>query len=271
MRVFLNERSFPEKSSEPENVFATLSELTYISGLAKKISNNQHVRRSRELKNREVISGTSLVEYIISLGNHPDPKKRNFKSLFLELFAKGPFISTVHEDADSVVDVNNQCLKNSCFDEASSCRTGAAVISVEASDAPMGDFISIESSIFGRRKILNITTLEQINRLFWVYQSNEKHDIPKDVIVNGEAHSAMLLSDMEAQSLLSNGIMIGKCIFNKIGEQWYKFHCHEKNIYHGFPIVVKTPYKEFSAARILFEEILSNSDGQLFEELLNIR
>ncbi|MFZ6751979.1 hypothetical protein ACO0KY_01290 [Undibacterium sp. Dicai25W] len=271
MKVFLNERSIPEKAIDPQEIYIALNKLIHIAANIKKISNNQQIKRDRDLKNKEVLVGQSLVEYIIALGNHPDPNRKKVKALFLELFAKAPFLSGFHDDNQTITDLQGQCLKYSCFDDASACRTGAAVISAEVTGQPTDLYISIKSSMFGQRKILNISNIDQLNNMLWVYQSNEKHEIPKDFIVDGEIYSAMQLSNDEAQRVLSNGVMIGKCVFNKVGGQWYKFHCHEKNIYHGFPITVKTPYKDFSSAHILFEEIQSNEDGQLLEELLVIR
>lgn len=271
MKIFLNERSIPERSTNPNDVYAALSSLVHLAAAVRKISNNQQIRRHRYLKDKEVLVGKSLFDYIVGLGKDPDPNIRKLKILFLQLFAKAPFLEFVHKDGEQVTDVAGNCLKDSCFDDASSCRTGAAVISASVANEVAERYFYTISSVFGPRKILNIYDISELEKMSWVYKSNEKHDIPKDVIVAGEVHSAMQLTDDQAQNLLSNGVMIGRCIFNKINNQWYKFHCHEKNIYHGFPIDVKTPYKEFSAARILFEEIIINEDGQLLEELLDIR
>lgn len=271
MRVFLNEQSIPEKSTNPEELYTILNKLIQLSASIKKISNNKQIQRHRDLKDKEVIIGKSLIDYIIDLGKSSDPHRRNVKALFLQLFAKAPFLTGFHDVHQTITNTEGKCLKNSCFDDASSCNTGAAVMSAEILGEMNNSQIFVHSSIFGKRKILNINNSEQLNSMIWIYENNGKHDIPKDFIVNGEVHSAMHLTKEEAQNILSNGIMIGKCVFNKVGEQWYKFHCHEKNIYHGFPITIKTPYKDFSSAKILFEEIFSNEDGQLFEEFLNIR
>lgn len=271
MKVFLNERSIPEKVSDSDEIFTVLSRLIHLAAAARKMSNNQNIQRHRDLKYKEVLTGMSLLDYIMALGKHADPNKRKLKTLFLELFAKAPFLVGFHSDGETITDGEKNCLKYSCFDDASACRTGAAVISAQVSANEEDSYLIIESSIFGQRKILNIKTIEQLNQIIWIYESNDKHDIPRDIIVDGETHSAMHLNSDEAQLLLSNGIKIGKCIFNRHGDQWYKFHCHDKNIYHGFPIDVKTPYKEFSQAKILLEEIGVNADGQLFAELLEIR
>jgi hypothetical protein len=271
MKAFLNEQSFPERSNQPDEIFSILYKLTQIAGIVKKIANNQNIRRSRDLKNREVLVGKTLGQFIIELDKHSDPNRRKVKQLFLEIFSKAPFLSGAHAEDQEILDEKGKCLKFSCFDDASACRTGAAVISVEAPQSSTSPYVLIDSSVFGRRKILNIDCIQQAEQLLWVYKNNDKHDIPKDFLVNGEVHSAMHLSEVDAQQVLTNGVKIGRCIFNRVGEQWYKFHCHEKNVYHGFPIAIKTPYKEFSAARILFEEITSNEDGQLFEDLLDIR
>jgi hypothetical protein len=271
MKIFLNERSIPEKSLDSQEIYEALSRLICIAGMAKKLSNNQQIQRHRDLKYKEVLVGKSLLEYIIELGNDADPKKRQVKALFLELFAKAPFLVGFHNGEETVTNLENECLKNSCFDDAIACKTGAAAISAaNPKEIQSLDFL-VRSSVFGQRKILNITTVEQLISMLWVYESNEKHDIPKDVIVEGEIHSAMPLSKEDAQRLLSNGVMIGKCVYNKVGEQWYKFHCHEKNIYHGFPINVRTPYKDFSTARIIFNEIGNNVDGQILADLIETR
>lgn len=271
MKVFLNERSIPEKARNAEEIYSVLSELIVLAAESKKISNNQQIQRHRELKNREVLPGKTLIEFINELGNHSDPQKRKVKALLLELFAKAPFLVGFHNEEQHINDTQGNCLKGSCFDDASACRTGAAVISAPVTDEFKPPYLSIESSIFGQRQILNITTRDQLQKTLWVYEINDKHEIPKDIVVEGETYSAMQLSKEEAQQVLSNGIKIGKCIFNKLGSQWYKFHCHDRNIYHGFPVNIRTPYKEFSAARILFDDIGTNQNGQLLEELLEFR
>lgn len=271
MKIFLNELSIPKKISDVNELYEILNRLIVIAGLSRKICNNQQIQRHRDLKNTEVLPGKTLLEFVMELGQHKDPSKRKIKAVFLEIFAKAPFLTGYHSDEQSITDLKSQCLKGSCFDDASATRTGAAVISAEHSGTPSTPHIEVISSVYGKRKVLNIFSRDQLEKLIWKYESNAKHEIPKDFLVSGETHSAMHLTDEEAQKILSNGVMIGKSIFNKVGDQWYKFHCHENNIFHGFPINVKTPYKEYSLAKILYGNIEKNEDGQLFEELLEFR
>jgi hypothetical protein len=189
MKVFLNERSIPERAADPEEVYSALSKLINIAGAVRKVSNNRQIQRHRDLKDKEVLVDKSLLQYIIELGSNTDPNKRKLKALFLELFAKAPFLTGFHNDEQSISNLNGECLKNSCFDDASACRTGAAVISAQVLGNPQDTFLIVESSVFGRRKILNIATIEQLEGILWIYESNEKHDLPKDLLVNGEIHS----------------------------------------------------------------------------------
>jgi hypothetical protein len=266
MKIFINERSFPERADNEDDVANALEILVRMSEGAKKLCNNHPFKRHRDLKSKEVMPGLSLSEFIISLDKSRDPKKRNLKSLFLRLFSNGPFLEGNHVD-DSIVDTDGTCFKNSCFDDAAASETGAAVMSAGGSSANL--YIDIISSKYGKRKILNLTSTNQISEMTWIYQANPKHEIAKDRSVCGEVYSAMTLSEAEAQKLLTNGFKCGKSVFNKAGDQWFKFHCHEKNLYHGFPINVRTPYRDYNSACQIFDVIGKNNEGQIFLELLS--
>lgn len=270
MRLFLNDLSIPENVDDSESVYRSLVNLIEMAEAAKSLSNKKPVRRHKDIKYKQVMPGVSMIEFIINLGKSSDPKKRDAKQLLLELLTKAPFLNFPHEDGSAINEPSGQCLKNTCFNEASSCRTGAGTLSIDG-EVFKSEFIDIVSSLFGTCKVLNLTSVEQIKNLAWNYDENEKHRLKEDKFVDGEKHSAMLLSSKEAQFLLTNGVKFGKSVFNRLGEQWYKFHCHDKSWYHGFPIDVQTSYKEFSAAQILFNNIGQNEEGQIFGDMIAVR
>jgi hypothetical protein len=261
MRVYLNEKSVVHLTSEQEAV-AVLTNISLSVPLAHAISNNQHIQRHRELKSKEILPGISLGEFVQKLLNDSDGAKRKIASAFLILFSKGPFMKSAHPEPSTIVDESGRCLRESCFDPASSERTGAAMISF----APPSEqtLVQVRSSIFGPRKLVSIHNPAQMKNLVWQYEENKKHDILEDRTVNGKVHSAMLLPEEIAKDALRNGVMFGRSVYNKVGEQWYKFNCHGNNLFHGFPISLKPQTKELMAAVRFVSEGPVNRDGQVF-------
>jgi hypothetical protein len=267
MRIYINEYSFSRAFGSRDEINNLLKQLVQVSQSAKRLSNNEAPRRHRDLKLKEILPGLTLENYLHEIGKHSSPKVRTLKQLFLETFAKAPFLVFAHGSDDSVMGEEQICLKGSCFDDAAASDIGAAVISI--ADEENQAFYQIDSSIHGQRKVLNLSTVEQVDENVWVYESNPKHEISKDLLVDGETYSAMDLSLEDSQKLLSNGIKCGKSVYGKKNGKWYKFHRHMNNRFHGFPVIIRVPYKDYIFACQLHEKIGENAGGQIFSELLS--
>lgn len=262
MEIFVNDHSFSDPLPDSSSARAALEEMTKIAALAIELSNGRPIKRTRNLKNAEILANKSLIVFIIELTK--EPKYQKVAALFLDFFAKAPFVEGHHQEVDSsVVDVSGICVKGTSLDEASSLYIGAAVISLTQAD---GLYLKINSSRFGIRNILNLSCSKITSSLIWRYDDNPKHRILKDKMVNGEIHSAMKLDLQSCQRTLSNRLLVGNSVYSRVDGQWYKFNCHKDNLFHGFPINVKTSYKDFATASRVFDRVGINAQGQLLWE-----
>lgn len=262
MEIFVNDHSFSAGLPDSPSACAALEEMTKIAALAIELSNGRPIKRTRKLKEARILSDKSLIELIVELTK--EPKYQKLAALFLDFFAKAPFVESFHQEVgSSVVDSSGLCVKGTSLDEASSLYFGAAVISLTHIEE---NFFKINSSKFGVRSILNLSCAKKMSALIWRYEDNPKHRISKDKMVNGEIHSAMQLDLQSCQRALSNGLLIGSSVYNRVGDQWYKFHCHKDNFFHGFPINVKKSYKDFATASRVFDRLGVNAQGQLLWE-----
>jgi len=266
MKTYINERSLPNNLSTADQAFEILEQVVLMAPFAITISNNQVIGRHRELANQIILPGITLIDFVRSLLKDKNRKRADVGSAFLRLFVKGPFIEFVHEEKDSIKDCAGLCMKGSCFDEAASQKAGASLLSFKDTSSPQSTSYTINSSRFGARKIRNFYEVTQIKESCWIYESNPKHALKEDKVIDGVVHSAMRLPDALAQRILTNGVMCGASVFNRHDGVIYKFHNHEGNKFHGFPISIKTPYKDFTTASKILNLIGDNVDGQVFSE-----
>ena len=186
----------------------------------------------------------------------------------MQLFVSGPFLRSCHSKNDTIEDSQKNCLRDSCFDAATAERAGALAISFKGPHVSGGDYFHVISSVFGSKKIKMIRDLSDLSGLPWVFESNQKHNLQKDKLVNGKIHSAMLLSDKDAQSALTNGVMYGRSVYNKFNGQWYKFNRHRDNLFHGFPIDLKVQSAELMSAVKFMNTIVENREGHVFGDAI---
>lgn len=269
MLTYINEKSFPENIVTEEELLNVLEEIVLMAPIAQMISGDQLIRRHKNLHNRILGDGRTLCEFIACICSHKNRKYADRSSVFLRMFLKGPFVKSHHtEIEDSITFDNGICLKESSFDEASSLPSGSVMLSFKALEDPSPRFV-INSSKFGRKVIPNFNKKNEIEKFIWKYERNPKHEITEDKSVKGKVHSAMELDDATAQLILTNGVKVGKSVFNFHEGQWYKFHCHNENKYHGFPISESTNYQDFVIARKILSSIGINKSGQILGDEYN--
>jgi hypothetical protein len=268
MKIFVNELSFNGELENRDEAFSALKKLSEIASEAKKQGNGGDIFRHRDLKNRKLIGDVTIIEYLNSLHREEDPKKRTTLDVFLRIFAKAPFVSNAHGENDEIIDSNGNCLKTTCFDDASGSCCGSAVLSLMPNKYFHHHEISVKSSIHGELKILNLTDLAKTQDQTRTYEAHTKHARKCDGFVDGEIHSAMDLNDNEAQHVLTNGILIGKSVFNLFNERWYKFHPHGNGKFHGFPIKDNSNLHELSLAKKFLTSHGGNQHGQVDINLL---
>lgn len=263
MITFINETSFPANLQTEEEVVSTLETLVRMAPYAQTISGKNVIRRHRDLHNQEILPTITLREYIARLRTHKNRKFADRSEAFLRMFSRGPFVEPKHtQEGDYVNDIKGQCRKGSCLDDASSYDFGAALISFINEREPEERVVAI-SSKYGTKTIPNFSSVEKIQSFCWVYEPNPKHELKADKNVNGVVHSAMPLSKELAQRVLTNGVKIGKSVFGVHQNQWFKFHCHEGNRYHGFPVEDRRQLSDLGLAQKILGAAEPNSQGQV--------
>ena len=194
---------------------------------------HNNVLRTKELKNKRLTKDNTIYDLFLVLQKSKIPEDRKLLSRLLIGFIKGPFIdmSTLEgEYSLNGADISYSAL---AYCVSSPCTQGVISPNLKGMKSDLSVTCSKSQIV-----IKNYYSLEQIELATWKYESNPKHEIPKDIIVNGNVWTKMALSDDQAQALLSRSIKIHsrRCSFAKYGEQWYQFYNHEANQFHGFPI-----------------------------------
>lgn len=206
---------------------------------AQNISESSNIRagnlilRTEQLKNKYITQDKTIYDFFLLLQKSKVPEDKKLLALLLASFVKGPYIKLPVDDHATVFDEEN--IEQSALSYCVCNPITRAVVSPNIEGWQKDLTVKIASSF---KTIRNYFCSEQIDSETWKYESNPKHDIPKDIIVNGNVWSKMDLSDKQAQKLLSKSIKIShrRCSFAKHDEQWYQFYNHENNLYHGFPI-----------------------------------
>lgn len=248
--------SFPDIEKAKVALLSHAKNIVASSGLRA----NNLVLRTEELKNRHLTGEATIYEFFLSLRESKSPEDKKLLNLLLSSFVKGPYIVIPTHDEEFTL--SGEGMGHSALSYCTSSPYTLAVISPDLSGW-QSDLLLRNS----KEKIVikNYYCEAQIDSETWKYESNPKHEIPKDIIVKGNVWSKMSLSDKEAQVLLSKSIKIkGKrCSFAKDGEQWYQFYNHGANLFHGFPI--NNPGNDRDLNRI--ERFMSDNDcrccGQL--------
>lgn len=201
---------------------------------SKKITGEKTIYRTAELKNRLITKDKTIVDMFYDLRNGDIPEDRSLVSFLLLSFIKGPYISCPEEKCDIIL--NETKANGSALHYCSENTITRGVISPD-----IDEFRNDSITIYKKHAISvnNFYSIDQIKEAEWVYEANPKHIIPHDIIVNGNVWSKMPLDDDLAQKVLSSSIRIKgrRCTFALHNKQWYQFYNHDKNLFHGFPIV----------------------------------
>jgi hypothetical protein len=264
MIVYINDRSLSAQFTDREEALRRLKDLAAMEESALDFSNLNPVRRTRMLADILILPNTTLRMFLFELAASNNPADRDASAFFLSFFVRGPYCTETHNANDTIVDEAGICQKQTCVEDAITNFGGAALLSIKRPGEL--DFKIFTSSIFGAKRLRNFTSALLLKDAIWNYDSNQKHERKKDALVEGLLHSAMDLDDETAKVVLRNGVLSGKSVFSKFGEQWYKFHRHTNNAYHGFPIVPKTPPKDFSIAAKFMSTAGVNTHGQFYAD-----
>jgi hypothetical protein len=264
MKVYINDCSIEGQADTEVEAVDILWVLAKTVTESKNISYENKAFRTREMGFKEIVVGVSVKEVLVRASRS---KRQSDKVKFvLEVLLKYPFSESLHvQDGDAVRTAEGNCLKNTCFDSASGSVSGALVVSAEKSGAFAAETVSLESSIFGPRVVLNAWSEDRVKQLSWVFDHNAKHRSDERV-ERGVIVSAMDLSGADAQKVLTNGIMVNERVYGQHCGKWYQFHRHEAGLYHGFKIdkLAENNPRHMKALKV-FNSLDSKECGQVFD------
>lgn len=235
MKLFLNDVSISSQAQNFEQAKNIIKEMIIAFSHAKSIASEKKGYITKSLKNKYITHDMSIHDIIFKLDTKNSDEEK-LRKLMIEVLMKRPHCEDKHINLnDTIEDKLKTCLKETCFDDASSSVCGSLVISAKGWTFSDTTNIEIKSSIYGKKIIMNYSSSSDIDKILRKYEHNEKHQ-KETRFLNGEEASAMDLSDSEAQIALCNGILIGKKIYSFFKGNWYQFHPHDSNIplYHGF-------------------------------------
>jgi hypothetical protein len=235
MQLCVNERAFEGSCKTKDEAITTLLGLIDNINQTDRIRGGGPIRRTEDLKERMVQSDLSIFDFFLNLQKSTSPRDKDLAKRMLLILVKGPYISDFSA-IDRLSSDDGRCLLKSslhyAFDRYESC----ALVSPENSNFS-SESITL-TSYNDSCDISNFPNIRSINKSTWIYEKSPKHDLPKDIIVDGNVWSAMPLSDAEAQLVLSNSIMTvnKRCTYSCYQGTWYQFYNHQSNLFHGFPI-----------------------------------
>ncbi|EKN4026665.1 hypothetical protein NUF78_001219 [Yersinia enterocolitica] len=260
MKLYVNDCSFNGQAKSREEAVGILIEVVKIFYHCKTFCCAKKSSIHPEVKNAKIWDEITILEILHDMKNYEKDKKR----AILEVFCRSPHYSkNKHIDGETIQDLDGNDLSGTCFDSASISKCGAIVVSAKNSDKYNDYDIEVQSSISGRRKIINLTRYSDSLNVNWIYEPNPKHkklplDLGKFIV------SEMDLNINEAQNALTNGVFVSKKVISKYKDTWYCFPYHEESVFHGYKITLK----QNDTVHSLVDEILNRVNyeprGQIF-------
>lgn len=264
MKVYINELSLVGQAGDNDEAMLILFNLASAVAKTRGISFEQKAYRSRTLGDRLVTGGATVKEVLFSSSSKALIKDERQRKFILEVLLKKPYSESNHVgEHDTIVDGSGSCLKETCFDGAASCVGSPLTISAQKCDSYKIASTQIYSSIWGEKTVLNVTDDSGLGEVFWIFEHNPKHRLTA-YSASGESISAMDLCAAEAQIALSNGIMIDSRVYSYFNGDWYQFHCHDSNKFHGFKISLEENNVEHMKARNISQSLGDLPYGQVF-------
>lgn len=264
MRLFINDTSIVSQADSYESAKTILKNmlLTFIE--AKSLASEKKGYITKNLKDKNITPSLTIQEIVYKLDKRI-AEEAKLKALMIEVLMKRPFVTNYHiNEVDRIFDDQNNSLKESCFDDASGSNCGSLVVSAINYHYSNNEIIQVNSTIFGIKKIMNISSIHGVKMLERIYEYNEKHQ-SETRFLNGEEASAMDLNPAEAQIALTNGILIGKRVYSFHRGTWYQFHPHRENVFHGFKLkCLAENNTDHSLANSLFSTFLGLEQGQVY-------
>lgn len=264
MKVFINDRSIVGQAADLDDAMGILSSLAALVVRSNNVSFRKCAYRTRALADRAILGDLSVRQVLIESVSRARAIDERQRKLAIGVFLRQPFAESIHtRPADSIIDDSGDCLKETCFDNAASSIGSPLAISAGGCNSYKDPELVINSSIYGRKTVLNVSDERALGKLLWVFEHNPKHRL-QEYQAAGEEVSVMDLSPDDAQLALSMGIKVNSRVYSNFGGGWYQFHCHEGNLYHGFKVKLKQNNPDHEVAFRLWRQVGVDFHGQVF-------
>jgi len=265
MRLYVNELSFEGQAKDEEDALALLLELVKTIETCQSITHNKGYIQKEKIKGAKIFGEITVGEFIIKQFKVL-PHETSKLTMILGILLKGKEYNPNKHTDGSIVDATHNDLKGSCLDAASISKCGAVIVSLSNSSFSQ-KMIDVDSSISGKRQLLNITSAVEAAQLAWVYEPNLKH---KSRSINTYKYviSPMDLNQDQAQHVLSNGVFINKRVYsyNSANDSWYCFPLHTELHHHGYKIDMQENVSEHSLAKKILSRVEFQMRGQIFAD-----
>ncbi|WP_339498084.1 hypothetical protein [Pseudomonas silesiensis] len=264
MKVYINELSLVGQAADNDEAMGILFNLASAVAKTRGISFEQKAYRSRTLGDKLVTGEATVRDVLFSSSNKALIKDERQRKFILEVLLKKPYSESNHVDQkDSITNASGSCLKDTCFDGAASSVGSPLTVSAQNCHSYQLASTQIYSSIWGEKRVLNVTDESGLSEIVWIFEHNPKHRTAA-YSASGESVSAMDLCESDAQSALSNGIMVDSRVYSYFNGEWYQFHCHQGNKFHGFKIDLEKNNVEHMKALNISESLMNLPYGQIF-------
>lgn len=264
MKVYINERSIDKQAETLDEAIEILSQLAKTVVQSRGIAYESKAYRTRCFSDRLIMPDLSVKEVLVKSSEIKSAADEVARKLTLETLLKRPFTEPRHTgELDEIKCSKQECLKDSCIDDAAESLSGSLLISAIKNPRHSYTSISYTSSIYGHKTSINLWNEEMLHAITWKYEHNEKHHTQARIL-NGEEASEMDLNLLQAQKTLTNGVKVNNRIYGYCNGSWYQFNRHTNNNYHGFKIALKSNFPDHDIASKLLAALNYNECGQVF-------
>jgi hypothetical protein len=242
MDVSVNDLSFKGRFTSSNEIEACVHHFQNVVQVAEELTGYKPVRRTRGLADRMLTPSDTIRSYMNHLHTTGSVADSKLLLNILLAFVKGPFIEEQEFDAQvrGTTSICGEIIDNTALHACFSRRDESihAVISVTASPYDSVSDIYVSGPACNNVPVMNFVSKHHCLSLLRHYDSNEKHELRADKMVDGKVHTKMDLSSTDALRCLINGMQVlgDRYVYGFYHEKWYEFRPHTEGRYHGFPI-----------------------------------
>ncbi|PQK88862.1 hypothetical protein [Pantoea ananatis] len=242
MDISINDLSFKGQFTSSSEIEACVHDFQNVVQVAEELAGYEPVRRTRGLADRMLTSSNTIRSYMNHLYTTGSAADAKLLQKILLAFVKGPFIGEPEFNANirgaisSCGEIVDDTALHACFSRSD--ESVHAVISVTASPYDSVSNIYVSGPECKNVPVMNFVNKQQCLSLLRHYDSNEKHELLADKMVDGKVHTKMDLSNTDALHCLRNGVQVigDRYVYGFHNKKWYEFRPHTVGRYHGFPI-----------------------------------